>query len=678
MLMNETAQGLAKLFLVGHMRIVDPDGEEIVLRNRKTRAIVAIIALAEGKRVSRNRLASLLWDRADLAQARMSLRHALSELNRFVNAKVASLIQIERELVCLDVERCWIDIFAPSAHYERLLEDLDGISTSLDEWLASERARFEYRERSSLERELQKLIEENAAPELKAAAARKLINFDPTHEGAVRVLMAAFAEMGDRAQATREYERCREALRSKLDLPPSADTTAAYEAIRDINVSEKTAGSRQRESASQAGTPKTEFHSAAATEFVDHASIAVLPFRNLSGEEVDGHINDGLVEDLIQILSRVPNFFVISRLSSLAFRGQDRLPQEIGAALGVKYIISGSMRVVGHRLRLTVELTDTRTGAVLWNSRLDETFFDLLEVQERLAYAIVRRVGPHVHAAELKRTRAKRLDDLGAYELFLQAQETMHNSSRSVFESAERLFDQVIARDLGYATALAWRAYWHVLRVGQGWSPDPAHDTAEAEQFAKRAIECDSGEPMAFAISGHIASYLHKDFDLASQYFATALDLNPNSAHAWLWSAAAAAWAGDGPRAIEEINKAIALSPYDPLMYAYSSIAAMAYLADGQYDRAIECALRSLRENNTYTSALRQLVMASQLAGKTEQARRAVHQLLRLEPDLTVEKFRRRYPGSATRYADLYCDALARAGVPVASSKLNFAEKGAA
>src|SRR5260370_927358 len=103
---------------------------------------------------------------------------------------------------------------------------------------------------------------------------------------------------------------------------------------------------------------------------------------------------------------------------------------------------------------------------------------------------------------------------------------------------------------------------------------------------------------MAFAIYGHIASYLHKDFELASQCFGTALDLNPNTAQAWLWSAAARAWMGDGPRAIDEINKAIALSPYDPLMYAYSSIAAMAYLADRQYDRAIECALRSLRENN--------------------------------------------------------------------------------
>jgi adenylate cyclase len=121
---------------------------------------------------------------------------------------------------------------------------------------------------------------------------------------------------------------------------------------------------------------------------------------------------------------------------------------------------------------------------------------------------------------------------------------------------------------------------------------------------------------------------------------------------------------GNGPRAIEEINKAMALSPYDPLMYAYSIIAGMAYLADGQLERAIECALRSLRENRTYTSAYRLLVIALVLAGREEEARASARRLLDLEPGLTVAGFRRRYPGSASPHANLFCDALAKAGIP--------------
>jgi class 3 adenylate cyclase/TolB-like protein len=395
----------------------------------------------------------------------------------------------------------------------------------------------------------------------------------------------------------------------------------------------------------------------------DKPSIAVLPFRSLSTGEGNNLVGEGLLEDLIETLSRIPALFVISRLSALAFRNHEDPPREIGKLLGVRYVLSGSIRVAANRLRLTVELIDAHAGTALWVSRIDERILDLIEVQERLAYAIVRYVGLHVHAAEIKRTRTKRTDDLNAYDLFLRAQEHMHNSSRAVFDTSERLFDEAIARDPDYATALAWRAYWHVLRVGQGWSPDMARDTAQAEYFARRALDCDNLEPMAFAVYGHIVSYLHKDFELAFQNFAAALDINPNSAQAWSWSALTRAWLGDGKRAIEEINKTIALSPYDPLMYAYSGIAAMAHLAAGKYDLAIEYALRSVRENKTYTSAYRLLAIASQLAGKAEQARRTVHHLLQLEPGLTVAKFRQRHPSAAPQ-TELYCDALARAGLP--------------
>jgi adenylate cyclase len=175
-------------------------------------------------------------------------------------------------------------------------------------------------------------------------------------------------------------------------------------------------------------------------------------------------------------------------------------------------------------------------------------------------------------------------------------------------------------------------------------------------------------EPMALAVHGHIASYLYKDFDLAFRRFETALRINANAAPAWLWSAAAQAWMGNGSRAIEEINKAMALSPYDPLMYAYSGNAAMAYLVDGQYERAVECALRSLRENRTYTSAYRQLIMALVLAGREDEARASARRLLELEPGLTVVGFRRRYPGNDSPHADLFCNALARAGIPLSGA----------
>jgi len=631
----------------------------------------------------------------------MSLRQSLSELNGIVNRHVPGLVEIGRDSVRIDVGKCWVDALAileasadPTAdssnlvqpYSEHLLEDLDGITPSFDHWLAAERSRFEDRVRKILEAELDRLIEQNARPEVRAAAARRLINFEPTHEGAARNLMTAFAQMGDRAQAIREFERCRQALLTVLDLPPSKETTALYEAIRTDAPQVGSPGSHEGRIGAElietpaAGSPalttarwKIEKQSDSVSTPGSDAgheprrepSIAVLPFRNLTGDPAHDFVAEGLVEDLIEALSRVPNLFVISRLSTLAFRNQDRHPREIGNVLGIRYVLSGSVRVLGDRLRLTIELTDTQLGAALWVDKLDARFLDLFEVQDRLSEMIVRKVAPSLHVAEMNRVRVKRPDSLEAYDLFLRAQESMHNSSRPVFETAEALFDASIAKDPHYAAALAWRAYWHVLRVGQGWSPDPADDATQADRFARAAIECNNMEPMALAVHGQVASYLYKDFDLAFRRFEAALRINANAAPAWMWSAAAHAWMGNGSQAIEEINRAMALSPYDPLMYAYNAYASIAYLVDGQYERAIECALRSLRENRTYTAAYRLLVIALVLAGRGDEAHASARRLLELEPGLTVASFRRRYPGSASPQADLFCDALARAGIPL-------------
>jgi TolB-like protein len=634
----------------------------------------------------------------------MSFRHALSEIGRIVKPHIPSFIEIGRDSVRIDVEKCWIDALAiletsldPTAgtknifqpYSERLLQDLDGITSTFDQWLAAERTRFENSVRRILEAELDRLIAENSKPEVRAAAARRLIDFEPTHERASRTLMTALAQMGDRTDAIREFERCQQALLTVLDLPPSKESTALYQAIRSGSprvgfppISEEHIAAHSIK-APVPGLPplssargKLEKHSDTDTDIIpsyaghDHRrepSIAVLPFRCLTDNPAHGFVAEGLVEDLIETLSRVPNFFVISRLSTLTFRSQDRQPREIGDVLGVRYLISGSVRVVGDRVRVTIELTDTHLGAALWFSKLDEQIIDLFEVQDRLSEMIVRKVALYLRAAEVNRIRVKRSESLEAYDLLLRAQEKMHNSSPKVFHSAEALFDAAIEKDPHYGSALAWRAYWHVLRVGQGWSPDPADDAAQADRFARSAIEWNSAEPMAFAVHGHVASYLYKDFDLAFRRFETALSINANAAPAWVWSAATQAWMGNGSRAVEEINKGIALSPYDPLMYAYSSVAAIAYLIDEQNERAIEYALRSLRENRTYTASYRLLVIALALAGREDEARASVRRLLELEPGLTVAGFRRRYPGSTSSHADLFCNALATAGVPLSS-----------
>lgn len=658
-------QRRSRIHLLGTMRVIGPLGDSLLPRNKKVQAVLAFLCLAGGEYVSRAQLAGMIWDRSGEMHARDSLRQALNELDR-----IGGTWRIERTRheVRLDTSACWIDAFEAPDQPDQLLDSVYGISAGFDQWLIGERARFENRWSAKLEAELNELIAQRAGPDARTAAARKLLNFIPTHEHAVRSLMSAFLEMGDLALAVREYERFRELLDCTLEIKPSDKTVALYEEIRRISRPKSARIAHSDTRIPRDVAAKVE-HPAADKPALEPAcvpepepSIAVLPFRTLSTERGHDLIAEGLTEDLVEAFSRVAGLFVISRLSTLSFRS--RSPLDTGAALGVRYLLSGSVRLAGDRLRILAELTEAHSGKAIWVSRFDEHFSDLLDIQNRLAERVICLVAPHLRSAELKRVRAKRPEDHNAYDLFLRGQENMHSPSRAVFESSEGLFNAAIARQPHWATALAWLAHWHVLRVGQGWSPDRAHDTDQAEHLARRAIECDGTESLAFAVQGHIAAYLRKDFELAFDCFETAQRLNPNSARAWLWNANAHAYVGEGSSAVGKIKRAIALSPFDPLNYAYSCSANIAYLAAGQYERAVEFGLRCVRENRGYTSGYKMLIPALILTGRKAEARASAHQLLALEPQLTVERFRERFPGSAAPLGELCCDALERAGIP--------------
>ena len=567
----------------------------------------------------------------------------------------------------LDASASWIDAFEAPDRPERLLEDLHGVSVSFDHWILEERVRFETRWRAALERILENLIAENAAPARRASAARGLLSVLPTHDTAVRSLMKAFVDMDEPAEAIREFERYR-LLADNAGIPVSHATRGLYAAIR---VAPKKRLSRPLTIEEAEASRNARIGHAAATATVSTSSvgpsIAVLPLQNLSGSESRNYIIEGITEDFIETLSRIPDLFVVSRLSTAIFRNCNRPPGEIAAALNVRYLVSGSARVLDGYVRLVVELIDAETGKGIWRHRFDERVAHVLHMQSASAEAIVRAIAPQLRSAEMKRSRIKRPDDYTEYDFFLRAQECMHSASQSTFENAKRLFDSALDKDPSYSTALAWRAYWHVLRVGQGWSSNAALDTRFAEAFAQRAIDHDPTEAMAFAVQGHVAAYLKRDYDLALGCLERALEINPNCARAWLWRANVYSWTSQGIAAVENATRAIALSPYDPLASAYSGTASVAYFADKQYDRAIEFAMRAIHANPSYTGAYKLLVPALVLAGRAADARQTANKLLRLEPDFTIHQFRRSSPGRRGEIGERLCEGLQGAGIPASS-----------
>lgn len=674
---STSTKSLVAIRLLGHMRAESMCGRSVLPKGRKARALIALLCLREDGRLPRSRIAGLLWDRSGEAQSRSSLRQALHELTLALSPHASSLVEVDRDNIALALDKCRVDVreligavdrgehdlsVHSSDPAETLLEDMEGVSAAFDHWLAAERAQLTRTLRLRLEKRLQVALD--GEPGELLSASRQFLAFDPTHEHAIRSAMKALIALGDRAQAVREYERGRHALKRLLDITPSRETESLYEAVKRMPQSSHQ-DARPLPASSLSPTPIPRRVAGEIRGYDGQPSIAVLPFETQPADRHGEALAEGLVDDLVEALSRMPNIFVISRLSSRIFRDRPESLKEIGETLGATYVLSGRLTTALDRVRIVVELCDTNTGAAFWIAKFSEGTGDTFALQDKISDAVVYRLGPQLHSNELRRSQRKRPETLQAYDHFLRAVDSMHNSSRAIFESSAGLFDTAITLDPHYAAALAWRAYWHVLRVGQGWSPDAAADAEAAERYVQRALGANFMEPMALAVHGHVAAYLHKDFELAFQRFDRALSINPSAAPAWLWSAAAHAWQGNGPQAIEQIGRAMALTPFDPLRYAYSGIAGMSFLADRQYDQAVQYGRQCAQENPSYTHAYRLLAIAAILSGRVAEARDAVRQLRQLEPSLTVERFRDRYPGNGSDHCALYCEALARAGLPV-------------
>lgn len=393
-------------------------------------------------------------------------------------------------------------------------------------------------------------------------------------------------------------------------------------------------------------------------------SIAVVPFRVLASEPVDALLADGLAEETIASLSKVADFFVVSRLSSMAFRDRHPGVQRVGDALGVQYVLSGSLRLAGGRVVLLAELADAGSGQVLWGDRVDGDLLDMFAAQADLARSVVQRVAPFVRAHELRRARITNPDKLDAFGLTLRGIELMHSASRHEFAAAVPAFERAIERDPTSPAPYAWLAKWHVLRVAMGLSPDRPADGSEAVDLADRALQRDPGDALALSVDALVSAWMRHDLDLAAARLEQALASNPNEPLAWLFKGTTHAWRGEGEAAVTAVERALSLSPLDPLRYYFCSLTGTANMVAGRHARAIEVARQSLRENCMHTPSWRILAICHELDGDHGAAAQAVARLREYEPELTAREFLARYPGRDSPHAARLAAALHAAGLP--------------
>jgi TolB-like protein len=393
-------------------------------------------------------------------------------------------------------------------------------------------------------------------------------------------------------------------------------------------------------------------------------SIAVIPFQLRSDDPRFDFVGDGLADETIAALSRVADFFVISRLSSMAFRKAPLSVRSVSEMLGVQYVLSGSVQTAHPRALLLAELADARDGRILWSERFEGDLADVFAMQGELARKVAQSVAPFVRSIELRHARITSFEQLDAYGITLRGIDLMHRLSQEDFLLAHRAFEAAIERDPVSPAPHAWLAKWHVMRMAVGASENPAADSEAATACAERALVCDPDDALALAVGALVAAWSRHDLGAAEGRLAQALTANPNEPLAWLWSATTHAWRGRGAEAVRCADLALSLSPLDPLNYYFNSLASTANLIGERYERAIELAERSLRENCLHTPTLRTLAAAQVLSERMEQARETVRRLRELEPGLTVAAFKARYPGRDSPQAERFAAALLAAGLP--------------
>jgi adenylate cyclase len=393
-------------------------------------------------------------------------------------------------------------------------------------------------------------------------------------------------------------------------------------------------------------------------------SIAVLPFVDQAAETATSYFSDGLVEDIISALSCLPELVVISRTSTLRYRGTVPEPRRIRRELHVRYMLSGSVRRAGNKVRLSAELADCEKGTAIWSDRVAGEAADLFELQDDLSARVVATIAPQVQESELRRVLRKRPESLDAYECVLRGLDLLYRFEEDKFMQALPLFQRAMALDPTYAMAHALAAGWHSVRFNQGLSIDPMADMREAERLSRMALTLDRFDPYALSLCGHLRAFLFRDYDHAIELFDRALAASPSSAIAWLRSSATFSYIGETREARRRVDNGLRLSPYDAhVFYSYSIVALAAYAA-GDYAEAASWARRSAALNPRFTANLRFLAASGAASGNTHEARQAADALLRVHPNFSAMGFAEGYAFRDPAKRRLFGEHLMLAGLP--------------
>ena len=406
----------------------------------------------------------------------------------------------------------------------------------------------------------------------------------------------------------------------------------------------------------------------------DRASLAVLPFTNLSGDPEQDYFADGMVEDIITAVARMGLFFVIARNSSFVYKGKAVDIKQVGRELGVRYVLEGSVRKSGNRVRITGQLIDAEDGHHVWADRFEGTFEEVFELQDRMTESIVSAIEPNMRRAELERVRIKPTSNLLAYDLLLRALPavTTPGSTKAANDEALSFIRRALEMDPHYGLAKALGASACGARVFDGYGG--AEDVKAALRYADDALAEKNDDPVVLSLAGNVLGSLGYRalgfrvlgfrYDEAQRAIDRALSLSPTLIMVQYSAGTIKAILGEGDASLGHFEHAIRISPLDPGMGAYILGTAVAHLVSGRYEQALVAAQRAIQESPNFAAGHRLMVAALGRLGRIDEAKLAALRVLELMPEFTVSRYLSTSPFKDAEFRKRSAEILRAAGVP--------------
>ena len=385
----------------------------------------------------------------------------------------------------------------------------------------------------------------------------------------------------------------------------------------------------------------------------DKPSIVVLPFDNMSAEPGQDYLADGIVEAITAALSRIRSFFVIARSSAFTYKGRATNARDIGRELGVAYLLEGSVQKIGSRLRIIVQLIETEAGAHVWSSRYDGTMDEFFDLEDRITEQVAGALQPSVRIAEIERSRRKRPQDLGSYDYTMRAMPHVWALEKEESARAIELLEKALAIDPKYPLALSLAGWCHAQRSVYNWSDDLAESQLKAQSLAEQAAQMSGDDPIILAVLGTVHTFL-RNHGTARVLLERAVTIDPNAAWAWSRLGWVECYADQSEKSIENFERALRLSPIDPMNFNNYVGMGSAHEIAQEYDQAVGFYRRALQERPNATWIYRNLAACLAGAGRMEEAKQVFAEMIRSYPDLTISKFKQAMvftPGTLERMA---------------------------